>query len=328
MPQATVLAVGKDDANLSIEREILSEANIAIRGVSAKSVESMIPREVLDADGILHSGWRIDRQVIKALRRCRVIGRYGLGYDNIDVEAATERGIAVVTARGYCDEEIPDHVLAFMLSWFRQIPFYDRAARAGSLRVIADPIPRISTLTAGLCGFGQIARNLTPKLKALGMRVLAYDPYAPDEAITALGAERTDFDGLLNESDVISIHCALTDETHHLFDAPAFRKIKSSAVIINTARGGIIDTGALVRALQNGELAGACLDVLETGAFEEYALHQIENLLLTPHMAWRSETARVELARRAATNVRAVLEGRKPDGLINPDVISSLNLVG
>ncbi len=328
MPQATVVAVGKNDAALEIERSILSEAGFEIIGIPVKAVEDTIPDVVRSADGILHSGWRIDREVIRSLRRCRVIGRYGLGYDNIDISAATEHGMAVVTARGYCDEEIPDHVLAFMLGWYRQIPFYDRSVRSGSLRGSARPIPRISTLTAGLCGFGQIARNLAPKLQALGMRVLAYDPYAADDAFTALGVERTDFDGLLRHSDMISIHCALTDETHHLFDEGALKRLKPNAIIINTARGGIIDTAALAKGLRDGKVAGACLDVLETGAFEEHALHEIENLLLTPHMAYRSETAVVELARRAATNVRAVLLGQKPDGLVNPDVIATLNLVG
>lgn len=328
-PSPHVVIVGRKPDAVDLERAVFSEAGIRVTTLAQPPEGSGLPDEIRNADGILQAGsWPVTREVIGQLTRCRVVGRYGLGYDNIDVDAATERGIAVVTARGYCEEEISDHVLAFLLSWHRRIPFYDRLHRSGVRQKLAHPIPRISTLTGGLCGFGGIARCLAPKLKALGMHVVAFDPFLPNELFTQFGVERVDFDGLLARADVISIHCALTDETRHLFNEAAFKAMKPNALIINTARGGIIDTGALVSALQAGEIAGAGLDVLEEGDFERYRLHEIETLLHTPHMAWQSETARVELARRSAFNVRLVLEGKRPDGLVNSNVIPALNLVG
>lgn len=327
--QPNVVVVGRSAEKLAIEQEIFASAGIHLNALPHPREGEPLPGELQEADGILFSGsWSVDGHVLRQLKRCRVIGRYGLGYDSIDVDKATAQGIAVVIARGYCEEEISEHVLALMLSWYRRIPFYDRQARGDSPIKIAIPIPRISTLTAGLCGFGGIARALAPKLQAMGMKVIAYDPFIPPDVFSSLEVRSVSFDELLAESDMISIHCALTEDTHHLFNETAFKTMKRNALLINTARGGIIDTASLANALRNNEIAGACLDVVEAGAVETLALHTIDSLLLTPHMAWDSSTARIELSRRAATNVRSVLEGKIPDGLVNPDVITSLNLVG
>lgn len=329
MKELTVAIVGLNEARLDVEREIFEAGGIRMVTVPKPSEGGPLPLELQHADGMLMSGsWPVNRSVMSQLKRCRVIGRYGLGYDSIDVDEATRRGIAVVIARGYCEEEMSDHALALMLSWHRRIPFYDRRLHTGRPIPVRIPIPRISTLTAGLCGFGNVARRLAPKLHALGMRVIAFDPYADPRSFTAMNVEHVDFDTLLTESDVISIHCALTQQTQHLFNATAFAKMKPNALLINTARGAIIDTGALVQALNDGQIAGACLDVLETDAMEQHNLKDVEPLLLTPHMAWQSDTARIELSRRAALNVRAVLEGKRPEGLVNHDVAEVLNLVG
>lgn len=322
-----VAVVGPSQRDLGIERQVFEIIGAEICQVPLGSATAgALPEAVRQADAILHGAWRIDRPVIDQLERCRVIGRYGLGFDNIDVAAATARGIAVVVAKGYCESEMSDHALAFILGWYRQILFYDRKRWLNGARHDSGPIPRIRTLTAGLCGFGGIARVTAPKLQALGMTVIAFDPHVSDEMFASLNVRRVGFDELLRRADAISIHCALTPETHHLFEASAFARMKSTALLVNTARGGIVDTAALAHALETGEIAGACLDVLEEGAYETHDLGRFPSLLTTPHIAWRSEASRVEVVRFAAIAVREVLCGRTPPGLVNPEVAPNLGL--
>lgn len=343
MGQATVAFVKRKAAKL--ERELLEGAGLKVIELADADLAGGLPGALLDADAILQTTWRIDQSVVEQLRRCRVVGRSGLGYDNIDVAACTRRGIAVVVPRGYGEDDVSDHTLAFILAWYRRIVHYDRLVQAGDLAGRAPgPIPRLSTLVAGLCGFGGIARRLAPKLQVLGMRVIAYDPYVPDAVFAAAGVERVDFAQLLARSDLISIHSALTPETYHLFDDAAFARMERRPLIVNTARGSIIDTFALERALERGLIAGACLDVregvhvayfqdpekeAERAALYEAALRRISrhpNVLLTPLVAYQSDRAAEELSRRLVQNVIDVLQGRIPEGLVNPEVAATLGL--
>ncbi|NLN19596.1 MAG: C-terminal binding protein [Firmicutes bacterium] len=327
-----------------IEKEIFGRAGITIDSVTADELQDGIPERVYSADAILLSQ-PADREFLSKLKKCRVVGRYGLGYDNIDVEACTDLGIAVVVPRGYGEEDVADHSLAFILAWHRRIVHYDRLRQANDPRRLSSDLRRLSTLVAGLCGFGGIGRNLALKLQALGMRVLAYDPYVKPEVFEAMGVERVEFEDLLAQADVISIHSALTPETYHLFDEAAFRAMKKKPLIVNTARGSIISTEALVKALDEELICGACLDVLEgehipvfmaQGAeSEEQAAARNEamarlrshpNVILTPLIAYQSTTAKAELPRRMAQNVVDVLEGWIPEGLVNPQVIEILGL--
>lgn len=327
MKNQTVAVVGVSKARFAHLQVLLAEGDIDAVAVSVPEPDRELPEALRHADGILFGGsWPVTRDVIAQLDNCRVIGRFGLGYDSIDVEAATARNMAVVVARGYCEEDMADHVMAFLLAWQRHIVFYDRESRTGEGRPEGLPMPRISNLTVGLCGFGGVARYLARKLKAFGCEVIAHDPYVAADTFTQAGVEAVRFDELLRRSDVLSIHCALTKETRHLFSTAAFERMKTNALLINTARGAIVDTGALVWALENGQIAGACLDVVEEGALAEYNLKDMDRVLLTPHIAYRSEESLEDLYRIAATNVRLVLEGKRPDGLVNPAVASKLNL--
>ena len=285
-----------------------------------------------------------DREFLSKLKKCRVVGRYGLGYDNIDVEACTDLGIAVVVPRGYGEEDVADHSLAFILAWHRRIVHYDRLRQANDPRRLSSDLRRLSTLVAGLCGFGGIGRNLALKLQALGMRVLAYDPYVKPEVFEAMGVERVEFEDLLAQADVISIHSALTLRPI-IFSMRLPSGHEEKPLIVNTARGSIISTEALVKALDEELICGACLDVLEgehipvfmaQGAeSEEQAAARNEamarlrshpNVILTPLIAYQSTTAKAELPRRMAQNVVDVLEGWIPEGLVNPQVIEILGL--
>jgi D-3-phosphoglycerate dehydrogenase len=327
-----------------IEREIFGQAGIAIDPVSSEELQDGIPERAFSADALLLSQ-AADRDFLSRFTQCRVIGRYGLGYDNIDVEACTDLGIAVVVPRGYGEADVADHALAFIVSWHRRIVHYDRLRQANDPRRLPSDLRRLSTLVVGLCGFGGIGRNLAPKLKALGMQVLVYDPYVAPEAFAAHGVERVDFDTLLAESDVISIHTALTRETYHLFDEAAFRAMKKRPLIVNTARGSIISTEALVQALDEELICGACLDVLEgehTPVFKAHVeataeqmaardralarLRAHPSVILTPLIAYQSTTAIAELPKRVAQNVVDVLQGREPEGLVNRQVIEVLGL--
>lgn len=328
MKKMTVAVVGGNHARLEQVGLVFAEANIECVAADVPGPMDDFPDPIKYADGILFGGsWPVTRDIMDRLKNCRVIGRFGLGYDSIDVPAATERDIAVVVARGFCEEEMADHVIAFLLAWHRRIVFHDRTAKTGRTVPLDMPIPRISTLTIGLCGFGGVARNAARKLKSFGTHLIAYDPYVSDEAFSDFGVEKVGFPQLLAQSDVISIHCALTDDTRRLFSEETFEAMKPNALVINTARGAIIDTDALVSALEKKKIAGACLDVIEEGATHTYNLNQNDRILLTPHMAYNSEAALKDLNRIAAENVRSVLEGKIPNGLVNSEVAKVLHLI-
>jgi len=243
----------------------------------------------------------------------------------IDVPAATEHGVVVTNVPSYCEDEVSDHAMALLLSCARRTALYTAAVRAGTWDwKIGRPIGRLWGCTLGLVGMGKIPRMLVPKATAFGLSVIAYDPYVSAEA----GVEMVDFDGLLARSDFISVHCPLTGETEGLFGAEAFAKMKRTAFLINTARGGIVDLAALAEALQAKEIAGVGFDVLpqEPPAPGE-ALLAMENVVLSPHVAWYSEDSIVDLQASVGRNVGMVCAGRKPGAIVNPEVLEKVNLV-
>lgn len=315
-----VVAVGRQEDAVDVERAVFEAAGIELE-THPRPGNAELPASIRTADGILHSSWDLTADVIEQLR-CRVIGRYGIGYDNIDVEAATEQGIAVVNVPGYCVDEIAEHVLAFTLAWHRCLPFYDRDRFAASdlERPRSAPTHRIADLTGGLCAFGDIARGVAARWQALGMDVLSFDPYVPTEDFAAHGVTQVSFEDLLAASDVVSVHTPLTDETRQLIDADAFDRMQSHALLVNTARGEVVHTGDLLAALRRGAIAGACLDVVAGNDDEQQALRDRPDVLLTPHIAYLSEQSVRDLHEGAATGVRDVLEGRRPPGLVNPAV--------
>jgi len=270
----------------------------------------------------------IDARVFEHCPNLKVVGRTGIGVDVIDVPAATEHGVLVTNVPSYCEGEVSDHALALILTCLRRTAAYTRAVKRGTWDwKVARPIPRIAGLTLGLVGFGKIPRTLAPKARALGMKVICADPYLSDEIARAEGVERVPFDELLARSDVVSIHCPLTKETESLFDSAAFERMKRGAILINTARGGIVDLPALAQALKEGRIAGAGLDVLpqEPPAPDDPIL-ALENAVLTPHVGWYSEDSIVELQRRIGRNVAMACAGKVPEAVVNPEVLPKLGL--
>ncbi len=298
-------------------------------GAELQLAEASDPGKVMElarkAEAVMVTYMPITAEFIGQLQRCRIIARFGIGVDNVDVVAATRAGIVVTNVPDYCVDEVSDHALAMLLALARRLLPADRMVRAGIWSVSAlTPIHRLQGRVLGLVGFGKIARALARKAQALGLEVLAYDPYLSPEAIEAYGARPASFDELLEHSDFISIHAPLTPETRHLFNEEAFDKIKPGAFLINTARGPIVDERALLRALESGRLAGAALDVLEQEPPPADApLLRRKDVLITPHIAFYSEESLVELQTKAAEEVVRVLQGQAPRNPVNPEVLSS-----
>jgi len=277
-----------------------------------------------DADGVLTVRAPITRRVIAAMERCRVIVRYGIGLDTVDIPAATERGIMVANVPDYCLDEVSDHALALLLMLGRQmIPamFIAREEHWGIPKM--PPVRRLRGQTCGLVGCGRIGSLLAGKVSALGMSVIIRDPYLSEQRAREMGAQLVTFDELLSCANFISLHAPLTNDTRHLFGAAAFGKMKRTAFIINTARGGLIDEAALLAALDAEQIAGAGLDVLES----ETSMTPIRSVLVnhpkmivTAHTAWLSEQARETLQRRAIEQALAGFRGETPYGLVNREL--------
>jgi len=252
--------------------------------------------------------------LLRQLKRCRVIGRFGLGVDNIDIKAAAELGIAVTYVPDYCMQEVSDHAMALLLSLVRKVPLSNKLVQSGRWEVSpVVPIHRLTGRVLGLVGFGNIPRMLAPKAKAFGLRVVTHDPYVSQEALAAAGVEGVGFDELLAMSDFVSIHAPLMPATRGLFNRDVFRKMKKGAMLINTARGPLVDEEALIAALDSGQLGGAALDVVTTEPLpKDSKLLGRDNVILTPHTAFYSVEALNELQTKCATDVARVLSGEPP----------------
>jgi D-3-phosphoglycerate dehydrogenase / 2-oxoglutarate reductase len=267
-----------------------------------------------DADAVLVTYAKLPGALLRELRRCKVIGRFGLGVDNIDLAAAARLGITVTYVPDYCRREVSDHAMALLLALARKIAFANRLVQSGRWEVAPIvPLRRLEGQVLGLLGFGNIPRALTPKAKAFGLKVIAHDPYLPGDVISALDVESVGFDDLLARSDFVSVHAPLMPATRGLLDAAAFARMKKGAFLINTARGSLIDEPALIAALDSGHLGGAALDVVAVEPLAKNSpLLGRDNVIVTPHSAFYSVEALDELQTKCATDVARVLSGEKP----------------
>lgn len=307
----------------STEREAAVLGQVGASLVVAETGEE---RELLElvpsADAILTCFAQVTPAVVRAGERLKVIGRYGIGVDNIAVDDATRRGIPVTNVPAYCLDEVAEHVLALILCMARGLHLYDRAVRRGNWELATGrPIPRIAGSTLGIVGFGKIGRTLAAKAGGLGLRVMAHSPSTPAEEIRAAGAEPVALLELARRSDFVSLHLPLTGRTRNLVGQDFLAAMKPDAYLVNAARGGVIDREALERALARGRIAGAALDVFEPERLDpgDPLLAQ-ERLLATPHVAFYSEQSVADLATLAARNVAAVLAGDRPADVVNPEV--------
>lgn len=306
--------------SLDVERKILGP-DAELRPFKAATVEEFAA-EARDCDALLNTyAGPITADVIANMPRCKIIARYGIGVDTIDVDAATAAGIIVTNNPTYCIEEVADHTLALMLGAARRVPLYDRLVRAGDWSLApGKPIARLRGQVLGLVGFGRIAREVAARAAAFGMRVVFSDPNVEAGQFAAPGDKRR-LEDLLREADIVSLHAPLMADTRGMIGAAAFARMKRSAILVNTSRGGLIDTAALVAALDAGQIAGCALDTLDVEPLPAgHPLRHRDNVLITPHAAWYSETAMVGLQAGAPGEVRRVLSGVWPFNVVNTAV--------
>jgi len=319
MPRVLIAVTDSPFPSLDPAKAALARVAPELRMAASPSADEIL-KVARDADAILVTYARLPADLLRQLTRCKAIGRFGLGVDNIDIKAAAELGITVTYVPDYCMHEVSDHAMALLLALARKVPFSNKLVQGGRWEMPAVvPIHRLAGRVLGLVGFGNIPRALTPKAKAFGLRVVAHDPFVTGEALAAAGVEAMSFDGLLAVSDFVSVHAPLTPATRGLFNAETFRKMKKGSILINTARGPLVDEAALTAALDAGQLSAAALDVVEAEPLaRDSRLLGRDNLILTPHTGFYSVEALEELQTKCASDVARVLLGEPPVYPVKP----------
>jgi len=313
MKPFTVVITDSVFPSLDIERSVLGAVGAHLTALQATREEELL-EAVEDADGLLVCYAPVTQRVIERASRCRVIARYGIGVDNVDLQAAAARGIVVTNVPDYCIEEVSDHALALILACARRIVHLDRLVHTGRWDPKdALPIRRLQGQVLGLVGFGKIPRRVAAKAAGVGLIPVTFDPFVDAATCAAHGARKVDLSALLAEADFVSVHAPLTAQTRGLIGDAELRRMKPTAFLINTARGPVVREAALVKALQAGWIAGAALDVVETEPLPPtHPLMTLPQVLLTPHVAFYSQESMQELQRKAAEEVARVLTGHAP----------------
>ena len=308
-----------DHGSIEEEKKEFGRIGVELILAQVKEEEDLI-RTCKDADGLINQYALLTRRVLERLPNCKVVSRYGVGVDPVDVKAATDLGIIVANVPDYCMDEVSNQTISMILTLIRKTAFFDQKVKSGQWDFHSGiPIYRTRGKTLGLVGCGKIGLEVARKISNFGVKVISFDPYlqkAPE------GIELTDLDTLLKESDFISIHCPLNDSTRHLIGQREFGKMEKKPILINTSRGPIIDENALIQALIKGEISGAGLDVLEKEPPDsKNPMLKMENVVLSPHVGFYSVESISELKRRTAENVSAVLLGKWPKSVVNREVM-------
>ncbi|MFD6441198.1 C-terminal binding protein [Peribacillus sp. NPDC060186] len=309
-----ILLTDYEFEHLQYEEEVFQESGMDFDFIKAQcKTEEEVMELAKDADAILNQYAPVSRRVIESLENTKIISRYGVGVNTIDLDAAKEKGITVANVPDYGMEEVSNHALALLLSWARKVTLLNNEVKKGNWDFKACvPIHRFNEQTVGVLGFGRIPRRFVEKVKPLGFKTAAYDPFVSAEDMEAVGVQKMDLEEIISEADYLSVHVPLIDDTFHLINEESLKQMKRNAVIINTARGPIIDEKALAEALEKGIIAGAALDVTEDEPVSvDSPLLKMDNVIITPHSAWYSEEAMIELRQKAAKNIVQVLSGDK-----------------
>ncbi|CAN7573245.1 C-terminal binding protein [Rhizobium sp. LjRoot30] len=330
MPRLTAVITDYDYGNLDIERSILEPQGIDVIGLQAKSEDELIDA-ARTCDAIMNQYARVGARTIAAMSRCKVIARYGVGVDIVDVEAATGAGVLVTNVRDYCTEEVADHAVALWLACARRLVEYDRATHQGIWRwQSGQPVYRLRGRTLGIVSFGKIGQAIAERARAFGVEIVVHDPYVGDDVLAAHGVARVGKDELLARADILMMQVPMTPETHHFLGEAEFAAMKSGTIVINTGRGPTIDNKALYQALLSGKVLAAGLDDPEEEPAKRAAwnpadnpLFSLPNVLVTPHSAYYSEESIRSAREIAASEVARVLTGIHP---LNP--VNSVDLLG
>ncbi len=304
-----------------IEREVLHQANAELIEAPATD-EATLVELAKDVDAIATNWAQVTERVIRTCVRCKVVARLGIGLDNIHVATATSLGIPVTNCPDYCVSEVSDHALGLLLACARRIGFFHLRTKRGEYDLsAATKMRRLSEQTVGLVGLGNTARELVPKLRALGLTVIVYTPSGSDHGT---GCRMVSLVELLSKSDFISLHAPLTPESRHLINAERLKMMKPTAYLINTSRGGLVDSAALWEALQERRIAGAALDVFEPEPPNlNEPLYRDERVIVTPHAAFVSDESLIQMRRQAMDQVAQALRGERPNNVVNPQFEAS-----
>jgi len=313
--QFRVLITDRAWPDFDIERTILADAGAELIEATATD-EATLAELARDVDAIGTNWARVTEPVIRSCTKCKIVARFGIGLDNIDVRVATELGIPVTNCPDYCVSEVSDHALGLLLACARRIGFFHWRTKQGEYNLgAATTMRRLSSQTVGLIGLGHTARELVPKLRAIGFKVIAHTVSGNSHGTDCQMVSLKD---LLTQSDFVSLHAPLTPETHHLINAERLHLMKSTAYLINTSRGGLIDASALWNAIHTNKLAGAALDVFEPEPPDlNLPLYRDERVIVTPHAAFVSAESLEQLRRQATHQIVQALHGRRPDNVVN-----------
>ncbi|MHC2995602.1 MAG: C-terminal binding protein [Candidatus Atribacteria bacterium] len=321
MRRFKVVVSDRDYTDLSIEESILESIDAEVVDAQCKSGGEALLKYIIDADAVLQQYAEIRQDVIEKLHKCKIIARYGTGVDILDVETCHKRGIIVTNVPYYCVDEVADHAIVLALTLARRIPMYVDSVRCGKWHWSNSgaPIHRFEMQIFGIIGFGKIGRNIARKAKALKFTVMAYDPNVNNFFMKEEGVKKVDLGTILDNSDILCVQVPLSSDTHHLIGELELKRMKKSTILINTARGPLVDNKALYKALSEGRITAAGLDDIEDEpAKREYWNYQanpllkLKNCLITPHSAYYSEESIMEARRTATEEVKAVLLGKKP----------------
>jgi D-3-phosphoglycerate dehydrogenase len=297
----------------SIQQEILAEVDAELTQTTVRTEDAVIDA-IQGAEGlIVDAATPVTAEVFESVDSLQVVGRAGIGVDNVAVDAAEDHGVPVVYVPDYCVDEVATHALALLLSTVRSVHRFDRRTTDGEWDwKDGQPIHRLRGSTLGLVGFGKISRRLAAMVQGMGLTVLVHDPYVPSHECTHFNVDSVGFEELLDRSEYVSVHVPLYEETRGLFDEQAFDQMRDDAILINTARGPVLNEDALVAALDDGEIARAGIDVMETEPPEGSPLPGREDVVITPHTSWYSEDSRRDLSEDVARDVARVLTGEEP----------------
>lgn len=317
-----ILITDCDHDSIAVEQAVADAAGVELILAQCKTEDEVIAAAA-DVDGIVVQYAPITARVLDALPKLKSIGRYGVGVDTLDIEAATARGVVISNVPDYGTEDVSDHAIALALTLARGTARLNREVHEGSFSLESvKPLHRFNSRVFGVLGLGLIGAAAARKAKGLGYEVIGFDPTREVGTVTEDGISVVSQDDLVARADVISLHVPLNKHTHHLVNDEFLAAAKDGAVLINTCRGGVVDTNAVVRALRSGKLYGAGLDVFEQEPLPADAPIMSEpNAVLTPHAAWYSEESYTELKSRAIENVIDLCQGRTPRNIFNPDAL-------
>jgi D-3-phosphoglycerate dehydrogenase / 2-oxoglutarate reductase len=304
--------------DLSIENEPLLGTAIELVACSVRDENEVIGAAKV-ADAILTIDTAITARVAEELERCQVIVRLGVGYDVIDVDSCQKRGILVCNVPDYGTEEVANHALALFFAVHRRLLAYDQNVRKGKWGyVLPWPIDRLSALRAGVLGLGRIGTTFAKRMVPFVREVVAFDPFLTPDQFKAKGISQADLAEIFATCDIISLHLPLSKQSHHLISEEAIAQMKRQPILVNVSRGGLIDGAALARALISGQISGAGIDVFEDEPHVPVDYLALENIVLTPHVAWYSQEANLQLRRSALEEIVRVLTGHAPRNPVSP----------